>query len=312
VNVANVHSASSPSDAAAVVLVGGKSSRMGQAKALLAFDGEPLIAHIARALKRMFAEIIVVAAPQQELPLLAATVVRDEVAYQGPVGGIYYGLRAAGGEFSFVTSCDAPFLNRKFISYLTAQISDYDVVVPFWEARYQPLHAVYRRSVLPLLKEQLERGELRPVYLFDKVRTRKVEPDEIKALDPDGLTFLNMNTPQDYQAALQRWQQMWQRKQKEVAIPGATCTVELFGTAQLLAKAKTVSLSLPPEATLARVLSALAERLPMLVGRVITPEGTRLASGFSCNINGLAFVRDPSARIASGDRILILSADAGG
>jgi molybdopterin converting factor small subunit len=91
-----------------------------------------------------------------------------------------------------------------------------------------------------------------------------------------------------------------------------SCTVELFGTAQLLAKAKTVSLALPSEPTLARVLSALAEKLPMLVGRVIAPERNRLASGFACNINGLAFVRDPSATIASGDRILILSADAGG
>lgn len=310
--VANVQGNDPVPNATAVILTGGKSSRMGQAKALLVFDEEPLIAHIARALKRMFAEIVVVAAPEQELPALPAKMVRDEVAYQGPVGGIYYGLRAAAGEFSFVTSCDAPFLNTALISYLIGQISDYDVVVPFWEERYQPLHAVYRRSVLPLLKEQLERGELRPVYLFDKVRTRTVEPDEIKRLDPDGLTFLNMNTPQDYEAALQRWQQVRQREEIKVAIPGATCTVELFGTAQLLARAKTVSLSLPPEATLSRVLSSLAEKLPMLVGRVIAPEGTRLASGFACNINGLSFVRDPSAKIASGDRILILSADAGG
>jgi molybdopterin-guanine dinucleotide biosynthesis protein A/molybdopterin converting factor small subunit len=311
VGVANVQSNDPAPNATAVILTGGKSSRMGQAKALLLFDEEPLIVHIARALKRMFAEIVVVAAPEQELPALPAKVVYDEIAYQGPVGGIYYGLRAAGGEFSFVTSCDAPFLNSALIAYLTAQISNYDVVVPFWEERYQPLHAVYRRSVLPLLKEQLERGELRPVYLFDKVRTRTVEEAEIKALDPDGLTFLNMNTPQDYEAALQRWRQMRQRKEID-ATPGATCTVELFGTAQLLAKAKTVSLSLPPEATLARVLSSLAEKLPMLVGRVITLEGTRLASGFACNINGLAFIRDPSAKIASGDRILIVSADAGG
>lgn len=308
---ANVESGEPTAKATAVILTGGKSSRMGQAKALLIFDGEPLIAHIARTLKRMFAEIVVVAAPEQELPALSAKVVRDEVAYQGPVGGIYYGLRAAGGEFSFVTSCDAPFLNTALIAYLTGQISDYDVVVPYWEERYQPLHAVYRKSVLPLLKAQLERGELRPVYLFDKVRTRKVEQDEIKILDPDGLSFLNMNTPQDYEAALKRWQEMRQRKET-VANPGATCTVELFGTAQLLAKAKTISLSLPPEATLARVLGSLAETLPMLVGRVIAPERNRLASGFACNINGLAFVRDFGAKIASGDRILILSADAGG
>ena len=98
-------------DATAVVLAGGKSSRMGRPKSLLLFDGEPLIVHIVRALKRMFAETVVVAAPGQELPDLPVTLVRDEVAYQGPVGGIYYGLKAANGKFCFVTSCDVAFLN---------------------------------------------------------------------------------------------------------------------------------------------------------------------------------------------------------
>jgi hypothetical protein len=157
----------------------------------------------------------------------------------------------------------------------------------------------------------LERGELRPIYLFDKVRTRKVEPDEIKSLDPGGLSFLNMNSPQDYEMALRRWREI-RLREEAVANPGGTCAVELFGTAQLLAKSKTVSLSLPPEATLAQALALLAEKLPILVGRVIAPERNRLASGFACNLNGAVFVRDPELKIASGDRILILSADAGG
>src|SRR6476646_7500499 len=98
-------------DATAVVLTGGKSSRMGRPKSLLLFDGEPLIVHIVRALEQMFAETVIVAAPEQALPDLPAILVRDEVAYQGPVGGIYYGLKAASGNFCFVTSCDVPFLN---------------------------------------------------------------------------------------------------------------------------------------------------------------------------------------------------------
>ena len=195
-------------DATAVVLAGGKSSRMGRPKSLLLFDGEPLIVHIVRALKQMFAETVVVAAPDQELPDLPAILVRDEVAYQGPVGGIYYGLKAASGKFCFVTSCDVPFLNPALISHLTSQISRYDVVVPFWEDRFQPLHAVYRTSVLALLKEQLDRGELRPVYLFDKVKTCKIEEDAIRRFDPEGLSFFNMNTPDDYERALQRWSEL--------------------------------------------------------------------------------------------------------
>ena len=66
---------------------------------------------------------------------------------------------------------------------------------------------MYRRSVLPLLEQQLQRGELRPVFLYDKVRTLKVEEDEIRAVDPDGSSFFNMNTPEDYTDALARWQE---------------------------------------------------------------------------------------------------------
>lgn len=304
-------------DATAVVLTGGKSSRMGRPKALLPFDGEPLIAHIVRSLQPLFREIVVVAASDQELPRLPVTLVRDEVAYQGPVGGIYYGLRASVGEFCFVTSCDVAFLNAPLISHLLSQILNYDVVVPYWENRFQPLHAVYRRSVMPLLKEQLERGELRPIFLYDRVRTRKVDEDEIRRFDPEGLSFLNMNSPADYDAALALWKNRRRVETETVQLPASISvsdsiyvTVELFGVARLLVKTKEVSLSLAPDATLAHVFSALAEKLPVLVGRIINSDG--LISGYACNINGLDFVRTPSAKVNSGDKIFILSADAGG
>jgi len=286
--------------AAAVILVGGKSSRMGRAKALLPFDNEPLIAHVVRRLKSWFPEIIVVAAPDQELPELSAVLVRDEIAYQGPVSGIYHGLKAATKDVCFVTSCDAPFLNFELIDHLLEQISEYDVVVPFWQERFQPLHAIYRTSVVPLLKEQLERGELRPIFLYDKVRTRKIQEAEIRRLDPEGLSFLNMNSPADYAAALQLW-----RERNTISV-----SVELFGIARMLTKTQSVSLDLNEGATLAQVFSALGEKLPALVGRVLNSGG--LIHGYSCNLNGLNFVRAPDVKVSSGDKIFILSADAGG
>ena len=299
-------------DATAVVLAGGKSSRMGRPKSLLLFDGKPLIVHLARALERMFAETVIVAAPEQELPPLPAILVRDEVPYQGPVGGIYYGLRAASGKFCFVTSCDVAFLNPSLISHLLSQISDYDVVVPHWQERFQPLHAVYRTSVLPLLKEQLDRGELRPIFLFDKVRTRKIDENEIKIFDPDGLSFFNMNTLDDYERALQRWGELHASCSQTRDEP-VSCTVELFGMARMLAKTKTVliwhcrkrplsPISFPPWQRDCRFWSAgLSHR-----------KKTSLISGCACNVNGLDFVRNPTAKVKAGDRILILSADAGG
>src|SRR5690348_12029219 len=117
---------------------------MGRAKALLPFDGEPLILHIARKLKSIFSDLVVVAAPDQELPAVGAKLVRDEVAYQGPVGGIYYGMRAAVGEFCFVTSCDVPFLSIDLVRHLVSLIEDSDIVAPYWQERFQPLCGVYR------------------------------------------------------------------------------------------------------------------------------------------------------------------------
>jgi molybdopterin-guanine dinucleotide biosynthesis protein A len=289
-------------NASAVVLAGGKSSRMGRPKALLPFDGEPLIAHVVRRLTKLFAEIVVVAAPDQELPPLPVALVRDEVAYQGPVSGIFHGLKGSTREVCFVTSCDAPFLNLQLIAHLLAQISDCDVVVPYWEERFQPLHAVYRTSVAPLLRDQLERGELRPIFLYEKVRTREIHEDEIRRLDPAGLSFHNMNSPQEYETALKLWS-----KSRPSAI---SISVELFGVARLLAQTRSVTLALPETATLGHVIAALGEKLPVLFGRVINSDG--LVAGYTCNINGLDFVRAPSAKIKSGDRIFILSADAGG
>lgn len=316
--------------ATAIILTGGQSSRMGRPKALLPFDGGPLIAHIVRTLERLFSDIVVVAAPGQELPplrrgsgqALPVTLVRDQVAYQGPVAGIYYGLQEAHGALGFVTSCDVPFIDLRLISYLISQITNYDVVVPYWQERFQPLFAVYRREVAPLLKDQLERGELRPIFLFDKVRTREVHEDEIRRFDPEGLSFLNMNTPEEYQIALSRWRSLAEGQRSGGAEvrpsthaplhPCISCTVELLGVARLLTKTAAVSLALPQEATLSHVYSALADKLPILVGRVIAPDRNSLSSGYACNINGLDFVRNPGVKVNPGDRIFIISADAGG
>ncbi len=294
----------------AVILSGGKSSRMGRPKALLPFDGKPLIAHLVQRLSQRFSDIVVVAAPDQTLPSLPVTLVHDTVAYQGPVGGLYYGLRAIRGTAAFVTSCDVPFLQLPFIDYLVSQLDHhgraYDVVVPVWQDRLQPLHAVYRRRVVPHLQEQLAAQRLRPVYLYDTVPTRKVSPAEIKRFDPEGLSFLNMNTQADYQAALAQW--------RTLSVP-ISCTVELFGVARLTARTSRVALTLSAEATLGDALTVLGVECPALLGSVLSADEAghaSLQSGYTCNINGQDFVRDAHTRLRAGDSLLILSSDAGG
>lgn len=236
-------------------------------------------------------------------------VVHDEVPHQGPVGGICYGLRAVEDAFAFVTSCDSAFLNTALVAHLVSRIEDTDVVVPRWDGRLQPLVAVYRTSLVPVLERQLANGELRPVSLFERVRTVYVEEPEIRRFDPDGDSFFNMNRAEDYQEALRRWGGgAVSRHQADVGVP---CTVELFGVAQLFAGERQLSFVLAPGATLRELFAALAERVPALASSVVAPGGA-LVEGYACNVNGLAFVRSPDTPVAPGDAVVILSADAGG
>lgn len=289
--------------AAGIVLAGGRSTRMGRAKALLPLGDRPLVGHVVAALAAVVDEIVVVAAPGQRLPRLEATVVEDRVAYQGPMSGIRNGMAAVRAPVSFVAPCDCAFLSPALVSHLLECAAAFDVVVPRWGQRLQPLHAVYRPSVAPLLDEALASGERRPAALFGRLRTRVVEEDEIRACDPEGLSFLNINTPADYREALGRL------SRPPVATP---CTVELFGFARRLAGSAAIPLALPAGARVADVLAALAERHPRLVGRVIRQDRRTLTEGYACSVNGTAFVRAAAVPVAAGDSVLIVPAEAGG
>jgi molybdopterin-guanine dinucleotide biosynthesis protein A len=200
-------------ESAAVILVGGHSSRMGTPKAALLFDGVPLLQHLIRRLARVFPEIVLVRAAGQELPLSDAfrqefpgiIIVEDTVADQGPVAGLCAGLAAVKQPLAFVSSCDVPFLNPRLAVRMVELASAYDVVVPEWQGRLHPLQAVYRTRVQPMLVEQLAAGRRRPFDLYERVAVRKLTEEEIRAIDPDGRTFLNMNTPEEYARASALW-----------------------------------------------------------------------------------------------------------
>jgi molybdopterin-guanine dinucleotide biosynthesis protein A len=199
-----------PDDPEVVILAGGRSSRMGRPKAWLDFGGVSLLQRIINRLEPTFSHFLVVAAPGQELPPIApsghpARVVHDERPGEGPLGGLVVGLRElpACRSVALVLTCDVPFVSRTVAEYLVEASDGYDVVVPEWQGRLNPLQAAYRRTCQPLVAELFAAGRRRPVDLFDRVRTRTVREEEIRALDPEGLTFLNMNSPEEYERALE-------------------------------------------------------------------------------------------------------------
>jgi molybdenum cofactor guanylyltransferase len=196
--------------ASAIVLAGGRSARMGQAKATLRFGDltliERTIAELTRSeLARAFDDIVVVAAPESEaieLPALgAATIVHDDDAYQGPVGALARGLRAARHEVAFACSCDLPMLRSEVASWMLSLADGYDAVIPRVDERLQPLHAVYRRRCAGALDAMLARSEHRLGAIADAVNARIVSEAEYRGADPDALSCFNINTPEDYARA---------------------------------------------------------------------------------------------------------------
>ena len=196
--------------ASAIILAGGRGARMGQAKATLRFGEVTLIERTVFELRRAFDDIVVVAAPESEaieLPALdAATIVHDENAYQGPVGALARGLRAARHELAFACSCDLPMLRCEVASWLLSLLGERDdAVIPQVGERLQPLHAVYRRRCADALDAMLARGEHRLSALADAVNSgilaRIVSEAEYRGADPGALSCFNINTPEDYARA---------------------------------------------------------------------------------------------------------------
>jgi molybdopterin-guanine dinucleotide biosynthesis protein A len=193
-------------NAGGIILCGGKSTRMGSPKALLPFGPETMLQRVVRLLGTVVSPIIVVAAPQQSLPELPPGVIvtRDEQEGRGPLEGLRAGLKAlpATSEVAYVTSCDVPLLAPGFVRQMMALLTDHDIAVMEIDGFPHPLSAVYRRDTLPHIEALLAEDRLRPVFLFDRVRTRRVQPAEMIAVDPELQTLRNLNTREDYLEAL--------------------------------------------------------------------------------------------------------------
>jgi molybdenum cofactor guanylyltransferase len=189
-----------------IVLCGGKSTRMGVAKATLPFGPETMLQRVVRLLSTVVAPVVVVAARDQELPALPADVVvtRDERDERGPLEGLRAGLKALpqSVDAAYVTSCDVPLLEPAFAARMIALLGSDDIAVMEIDGFTHPLSAVYRRNVLAQIELLLDQNRLRPAFLFQAVPTRRVKPDEMTVVDPKLQTLRNLNTREDYLAAL--------------------------------------------------------------------------------------------------------------
>ncbi|VVB93225.1 Molybdenum cofactor guanylyltransferase [uncultured archaeon] len=191
----------------ALILAGGKGSRLGyREKALMDIKGRPLLAFVIESLKKVVDNIIISVRDKAQGELLETrfpgfTFAYDTYKNTGPLAGILSGLLACRDEFCFIAACDMPFINDNVVKMLFKKSEFHDAAIPRWEDGFlEPLHAVYRcRSMILETRKAIDSGEtiiLAPVF---KLKVNYVGIEEIKKLDPELKTFMNINTPEDMQ-----------------------------------------------------------------------------------------------------------------
>lgn len=189
-----------------IVLCGGQSQRMGRPKAWLPFGDELMLPRVVRLLGEAVHPIVVVAAPDQEVPPLPpeVAIVRDTAKGRGPLQGLAAGLTALTSQVdaAYLSSCDVPFLQPAFVRRLIDLLGGHAICVPQVGDYHHPLAAVYRLEVADAVIRLLAENRLRPFFLFEAVSTRIVKEAELMDVDPTLQTLRNLNTPEEYEKAL--------------------------------------------------------------------------------------------------------------
>lgn len=186
----------------AFILAGGKSTRMGANKAFVEYDGRTLLARALDLARSFTPNVRIVGSAEKFAPF--APVVEDVFCDCGPLGGIHAALQASQTELNLMLAVDMPFVSWAFLQYLMGQAenaAEAVVIVPRADLNRQPLCAIYRRAFADAAEDALRAGQNRIDRLFEQVRTRVIEEQELEAAGFSPALFRNLNTPEELSKA---------------------------------------------------------------------------------------------------------------
>jgi molybdopterin-guanine dinucleotide biosynthesis protein A len=188
-----------------IILAGGKSVRLGYDKIQEKVGGSSLLDKVIFQIEPLADEIILVVAEDRNFPRLEdhqkIRKVCDIFPGQGSLGGIYTGLMASNSFYNLVIAADMPFLNQALLRYILEVSNGFDFVLPRINTFFEPLHAVYSKNCIKPAESIIRQGRKVITELFNHVRVRYVEAEEIDRFDPKHLSFFNINTKEDLERA---------------------------------------------------------------------------------------------------------------
>lgn len=181
------------------VLAGGRSRRFGKNKALEVFHGKRLVDHAVESLHGSCSPVLLVANDLSLYYDVKATLVRDIIAHQGPLGAIYTALLFSPHEWVFVRATDMPFFSAEILALMLQLRTGFDAVVPLYNSMYEPLLALYHRRCLPVIASALEKHERKVTSFYPKVKVTALQEEEWRQVDQEGRGFFNINTLEDWE-----------------------------------------------------------------------------------------------------------------
>lgn len=185
-----------------VILAGGKSSRMGTNKSLLPIQGKASVERVSDELKTVTDNVIIIANESKTYDFLQIKRYSDRHVDKGPLAGLESALYHADADIYFIAACDMPFIDGRIYTYLLEQIAHYDAVVPVYNGQNHPLAAIYRRSILSQIQQQIANNNLRVKSFFEHINVHYI--DKFNGI-PDSIVekhFFNMNNPEQYNQAM--------------------------------------------------------------------------------------------------------------
>lgn len=183
----------------ALILAGGENTRIPVAKGFLLIDGERIIDRNIRLFGAYFKRIFVSTNTPELYFYTGAIMIGDVMPQKGPMTGLCSVLTLPGVSEVFVTACDMPFINVILVQYLVERWTDsVDAVIPVYRKKPEPLFGIYSKKIARVMQDSVRKGEGSLQHFLGKISVLYVGEEEIRQMDPEGKSFVNINTLEDY------------------------------------------------------------------------------------------------------------------
>jgi molybdopterin-guanine dinucleotide biosynthesis protein A len=192
------------------ILSGGENTRMPVLKGFLKVEGRTIIERSLGVLRKFFDKVVISTNMPERYFCFGAPLIGDVKKERGPMTGILSILTSMKNDSAFVVACDMPFISERLIRYMVDSFEgqgsrvkgQVDAVIPVFNGKYEPLFGIYTKNAVGMMEDAVDRGEKGIYEILKKLNVLYIEESEVRKLDPDGKSFVNINTMEDYEKVI--------------------------------------------------------------------------------------------------------------